>query len=161
MDQAELKSHEQNQIFSYDVMTEQEAVLHDENGRRFSVTFALSKTQANDSPVPSVTERAGKRLLVGRYCLVNNRPAYVRGLTGGQVVDVIETFSKRERKIDVKDISLLETSGVNVFKLDQEPDLIRQCQYEWILELKVKEKRMLNQIMSKIQIRQAYLQNKQ
>lgn len=69
-------------------------------------------------------EREGKRLLVGRYALYDSRPAYVKGLSGDHKVEIIETIQKKERKVDVSSLALLETSGVNIFKLDQEPLMV-------------------------------------
>ena len=69
-------------------------------------------------------EREGKRLLVGRYALYDSRPVYVKGLSGNHQVEIIETIQKKERKVDVSSLALLETSGVNIFKLDQEPLMV-------------------------------------
>ena len=84
-----------------------------------------------------ISERSGKRLLVGRYVLYQGKPAYVRSLDGNETIDIVETISKRDRKAHVQDVSLLETHGVNVFKLGAEPSIVRASRYEWTMVLKV------------------------
>jgi len=58
---------------------------------------------------------------VGKYVLYQGKPAYVRSLSGNAYIDIVETISKRERKVHVQNVSLIETHGVNVFKYDKEP----------------------------------------
>jgi len=87
---------------------------------------------------------------VGRYVLYQGKPAYVRSLNGNGYVDIVETISKRERKVHVQNIDLLETHGVNVFKLDKELAIVKASRYDWILNLTVYDKRILNSIHSKI-----------
>jgi hypothetical protein len=60
--------------------------------------------------------------------------------------------------VSADSVRLIEKSGVNVFQLNQEPTLINHCDFDWVIEVMSKDKRLLNQIMSKIQIRQTYQQ---
>ena len=76
----------------------------------------------------------------------------MKKLLANRVVEIVETISKMERKvkIDNESLELLERQGVNVFDLNQEPQKVKNCQYDWIINMKVGDKRVLNQIQSKI-----------
>lgn len=76
----------------------------------------------------------------------------MKKLLANRVVEIVETISKMERKvrIDNESLELLERQGVNVFNLNQEPQKVKNCQYDWIINMKVSDKRVLNQIQSKI-----------
>jgi hypothetical protein len=39
---------------------------------------------------------------------------------------------------------MIENHGVNIFKLDKEPNFVQTGLYDWIIELKVNDKRILN-----------------
>jgi hypothetical protein len=56
--------------------------------------------------------------------MAKEKVAFVKELHGNEMVDIIEIISKRERKMHVQDLDLIETHGVNVFKLDNEPTLV-------------------------------------
>lgn len=93
-----------------------------------------------------MSEAYGKRLLVGRYVLYQGRPCYVRSVRANGMLEIIETISKIERKVNIQNISLIEKYGVNVFKLGFEPQMIQKSNYDWIIDLKVYDKRILNSI---------------
>lgn len=122
---------------------------------KFTVSFALNLTQQQAEPVPVVTERSGKRLLVGRYVLArDNKPCYVRSISSQGKLKIVDIFSKIDQTVDVDQVRLIETAGVNVFQLgDKEPIQVQQAEYEWQLQIKTNDKRLLNQIASKIQVR--------
>ena len=137
MDHEELKGHEQQQFFSFDDLDgEQHATLQDPHGDRFEIRFSVSRIDPVIEGL-EISERSGKRLLVGRYVLYQGKPAYVRSLDGNETIDIVETISKRDRKAHVQDVSLLETHGVNVFKLGAEPSIVRASRYDWTMVLKV------------------------
>ena len=137
MDHEELKGHEQRQFFSFDDLdAEQHARLQDAHGDQFEIRFSVSSIDPVTEGL-EISERSGKRLLVGRYVLYQGKPAYVRSLDGNETIDIVETISKRERKVHVQNVSLLETHGVNVFKLDAEPSIVRASRYDWTIVLKV------------------------
>ena len=96
--------------------------------------------------MPVVTERSGKRLLVGGYVLSrDNTPLYVRSINQKGTLRVVDIFSKKDGALDVSQVRLAETSGVNVFQLgDQEPPQVQQAEYEWQLQIKTNDKRLLN-----------------
>ena len=73
--------------------------------------------------MPVVTERSGKRLLVGGYVLSrDNVPLYVRSINNQGKMRVVDIFSKKDATVDLSQVRLAETSGVNIFQLgDQEP----------------------------------------
>lgn len=62
-------------------------------------------------------------------------------------------------RVHFSNLELIETSGVNVFQLDKEPEFMAHSQFNWIIQMKVTDKKMLNTIISKIQYRQTSLQN--
>jgi hypothetical protein len=71
----------------------------------------------------------------------------VKAIYGNAKVDLVEMQSKKEHQIEVShpELSLIENWGVNVFKLSDEPSFVNKlCSYDWILEMKVKDKRALN-----------------
>ena len=140
-------SFDQGQVFSYsDVGREQRAVLEvemeGEDGKpiqmQYEITFLVTELKSH-LRIES-QEREGKRLLVGRYALYNSKPVYVRALHGNNTVEIVETISKSEKTVDVSKLKLLERSGVNVFKLNQEPQLIKNSSFDWIINLKVVDK---------------------
>jgi hypothetical protein len=68
-------------------------------------------------------------------------------------------MSKMTHNVHYSDLTLIEKSGVSVFKLNKEPEFISQSQFSWVIQMKVSDKKMLNTILSKIQYRQVHLQN--
>lgn len=112
-----LNSFEQGQVFSYsDVGREQIAVLRDFQDNQYEITFLVTEIKSH-LRIES-QEREGKRLLVGRYALYNSKPVFVRALHGNNTVEIVETISKSEKKVDISKLNFLEQSGVNVFKLN-------------------------------------------
>ena len=60
---------------------------------------------------------------MGRYVLYSSKVCYVKSLRGDSL-EIIDIISKREHKVTVQAVQLLETHGVNVFALDKEPKLV-------------------------------------
>ena len=54
-------------------------------------------------------------------------------------------------------LSLIQKSGVSVFSLSQEPAFVKNSSFDWVLNLQVKDKRVLNILLSKIEFRQTHL----
>jgi hypothetical protein len=50
----------------------------------------------------------GKRLLVGKYALYQNKVQYVRNIEGSGQVDVVENITKSERKVDWRKLQTIE-----------------------------------------------------
>jgi hypothetical protein len=98
--------------------------MKDFQGNRFKVTFNVKKIHASVQDIPC-QERAGRRLLIGRYAVYQDKIVYVRQLSPQGQAEVIETFSKRIRNVQADHLNLVEQSGVNVFKLDKEPSLVQ------------------------------------
>lgn len=88
-------------------------------------------------------------------------PYYVRSVDNQGTLRVRNIFEKKDLNVHVQDVRLIERSGVNVFELDKEPALVKNAEYDWIQTISTKDKRQLNQILSKIQIRQTNLQFEQ
>jgi hypothetical protein len=109
----------------------------------------VSEISPNSQDV-KMTERQGRRLLIGRYVLFQGKVAYVKNLLGNGLIEIVEIVSKKDRTIHWKNVTLIETHGVSVFKLDKEPLIVSKSRYDWIIDLKVSDKKMLNCIHSKI-----------
>lgn len=116
------------------------------------MTFSVSKIEPSIQGL-EVSEPYGHRLLVGRYVLYQGRPAYVRCARANGMLEIIETISKIERKVTIQNVSCIERYGVNVFKLGNEPQVVQKSKFDWIIDLKVSDKRILNAIQQKIQFR--------
>ena len=84
--------------------------------------------------------------MVGKYVLYEGKPCFVRKLNSNGVIDIVETISKMERrvKVDNENLQLIEKWGVNVFNINQEPSKVKNCQYDWIINMEVSDKRVLN-----------------
>mmetsp|Transcript_5079 Transcript_5079/g.7691 ORF Transcript_5079/g.7691 Transcript_5079/m.7691 type:complete len:154 (+) Transcript_5079:1740-2201(+) len=143
-DHQEMKSHEQqNQIFKYSrVNSENTAYLRDEDGLSYEVTFSIQELVAPEEV--TATELMGKKLLVGRYVLYSSKVCYVKNLSADGGIELVEVISKKERRVTCQAVDLIEDYGVSVFSFDREPELLKTSVFDWIIEMKVTDKRLLN-----------------
>ena len=104
--------------------------LYDEMGNEAMVHAEISPVRSSE-----IDEREGPRILIGRYCLLDNR-------TQMQVIDYNEakqTFSLRTVKgesIEKRDISIsrikrIERYGVSIYDLDRLPQQIERSKFEF------------------------------
>lgn len=106
------------------------------------MTFSVQELP--ETTKQEVTERSGKRLLVGRYCIYDkNRLCYVKKIKGDGTVDIIETITRSEHKVHYSEISMMETQGVNVFVLGKEPKIIKNSTFKFTINLKFNVKKDL------------------
>ena len=72
----------------------------------------------SSSNVKGVDEREGKRLLVGRYVIVDQKmAALVKSVDKDGTLALQMVKSKEEKQANVRDVILIEESGVNTFNL--------------------------------------------
>lgn len=85
----------------------------------------------------------------------------MRSVSADGLVEIIETVPKnerdRDRRVPLSQLELIERGGVNVFNLNDEPELVKLSHYDWIVNVTVADKRILNAIVSKIQIRHTHM----
>ena len=62
---------------------------------------------------------------------MQNRVAYVKKLRGDAMVDIIETQTRSEHRVHVKELTLIEHYGVNVFQLNSEPELLKKSKFSF------------------------------
>ena len=101
---------------------------------------AVIYTQIEPSQSKEIDEREGPRILIGRYCLLDNRMQM-------QVVDydaTKEVFTLRsvrgkgltKSEIPLWRISRIERYGVSVYDLQNLPEQIQNSTFEFICEIK-------------------------
>lgn len=100
----EVNSYGQNNTFGYEGGVH-EVTLRDKSGAAYKVRFELSPSAAppnrnNQSECP---ERAGKRLLVGRFANHKGKMVYVKNIAADRRVAVIEPGSKLDYVIQLPD----------------------------------------------------------
>lgn len=148
-----VKVYLEEEIISYEGKWNQERTikLWDLRGDLYELTYVISPARPYTIP----DEKDGHRLLIGRYVMHEGKAAYVKSVGANGNVDLVEVLSKSIETVPYQKVEMIEKFGVNVFDLNKEPQLVQRCAYDWILELDVTDKRLLNMIHSKIQFRQA------
>jgi len=133
-----------------------EVKIYDDQGNEYMITLSVESLEFENEERIENSEYLGKRLLIGRYVMYDNRAAMVTGLHFRKTrtfVDIIERLTLQEEKVDLGQVKLLENTGVSIFNLKKEPYMVKYSEYDWIVDLEVEDKRILNLIHSKIQMR--------
>ena len=74
----------------------------------------------------------------------------MKSLSANKQVQIIDILSRNETTVPVSELTLIESSGVNVFDLNSEPEFVQSSTYAWILNMRVHDKTLVNRISSKI-----------
>lgn len=122
------------------------------DGAQYSITFVIAPV-GREERAPD--EKAGAKILVGRYVLYNQRTAYVKSVSQSSQIELVEMQSKKEKTLPFPSAAIrpIEQFGVSVFDLANEPALLSESSFEWVIDMEVSDKRVLNMIHKNIQFR--------
>jgi hypothetical protein len=98
-------------------------------------------------------ERSGKRLLIGRYCLIDKKKPYrVTSLNSNGTVNLKHVVNPNDilSNIALSKITLIEKSGVNIYDLKNLPSYVENSNYAWVIEFSSSNDRVINIISSGI-----------
>lgn len=91
---------------------------------------------------------------MGRYVIYQKRVALLRAINKDFTVDVQNLSTGTVKSgVKMKNVKMIERSGVNIFNLGSVPKAIEASKFSWTLEFKTKSRRLVNLISSAIQNR--------
>ena len=138
----EMSSKDQNQLFPF---TQKSGIAKLKSKYIKTTPFEVEwNMEVNHDDTVEVGERQGKRLLVGRYAMHEGAVNFVKSLDPRGIADIVNITTKETRLVPHTDLDFIEEAGVNVFPLIEEPKLLKNCKYEWILDMDVNDKRLVN-----------------
>jgi hypothetical protein len=137
-----------DKTFKYEAAKDLEVKCFDSQGNKMKVKFSV-----NRMPIAGqqVFEREGLRLLVGRYVIYQKRIALLKAINRDNTVDLQNLVTGSIKQgVKMKNIKMIEHSGVNVYDMNALPEAVVQSEHHWVLEFRTRSKRIINTITSGI-----------
>lgn len=94
-------------------------------------------------------EREGTRLLVGRYCLLDDRKqmqVMQFNKDDSMMLRSIHTHEPLSTRIPIDRVKFIERYGVSVYDSNNLPEMLKQSNFSWTCKIVTTNKRLINEI---------------